>query len=355
MRRFWRAPFLVLALLSMVWGVWMGLLRLGWALPLPWPEQLILHGPLMIGGFLGTLIGLERAVGIARPWAYGAPLLTASGSVLLVFGPPGPFGPILITAGSAIVFAVFAVVLRRDTTLFAMTMMLAVVAWFIGNVQWAAGAAIYRVVFWWAGFLVLTIAGERLELNRLRRPSPLVRAAFVAAIVVLIAGLVALRERPEAGVRIVGAGLVALSVWLGAFDIARRTIYQPGIARFIAVCLLSGYVWLGIGGLTAIVTGASTPGTLYDAVLHTIFLGFVIAMIFGHAPIIFPAILGWPLPFRSAFYIHLAVLHASVALRVVGDFVDELGRWRAWGAAMNAVAIALFVVNTVAALVSGRR
>ena len=41
----------------MVWGIWMGLLRIGWALPLPKPDQLILHGPLMIGGFLGTLIG----------------------------------------------------------------------------------------------------------------------------------------------------------------------------------------------------------------------------------------------------------------------------------------------------------
>jgi hypothetical protein len=36
-------------------------------LPLPWPDQLILHGPLMVGGFIGTLIGLERAVGISKP------------------------------------------------------------------------------------------------------------------------------------------------------------------------------------------------------------------------------------------------------------------------------------------------
>jgi hypothetical protein len=28
-RHAWRAPFLGLALLSMVWGVWMGLLRIG--------------------------------------------------------------------------------------------------------------------------------------------------------------------------------------------------------------------------------------------------------------------------------------------------------------------------------------
>src|SRR5438128_11530676 len=104
-RRAWRAPLMVVALLSLTWGVWMGLLRLGWALPLPWPDQLILHGPLMVGGFLGTLIGVERAVGISKRWAYAAPVLTAAGSVLLVFGPPGVLGPLLMTVGCAVLGA----------------------------------------------------------------------------------------------------------------------------------------------------------------------------------------------------------------------------------------------------------
>lgn len=47
-------PLVALALLSMAWGAWLGLLRLGWALPILWPDQLILHGPLMIGGFVGA-------------------------------------------------------------------------------------------------------------------------------------------------------------------------------------------------------------------------------------------------------------------------------------------------------------
>jgi hypothetical protein len=51
MRRAWRLPLVASALLSLAWGVWLGLLRLGWILPLPWPDQLVLHGPLMIGGY----------------------------------------------------------------------------------------------------------------------------------------------------------------------------------------------------------------------------------------------------------------------------------------------------------------
>jgi hypothetical protein len=352
-RRLWRAPFLALALLSMAWGVWMGLLRIGWALPLPWPDQLILHGPLMVGGFLGTLIGVERAVGIARRWAYAAPLFTAAASLLLIFGPPGRLPPLLMALGSAVVVAVFAVVLRREASLFALTMALGAAAWLVGNIQWLAGAAIYRVVFWWVAFPVLTIAGERLELNRLLRPSRAVRIAFLTTVGASIAGVAIAGWRPGLGVRVAGAGFVALSLWLAKFDIARRTVRQHGVTRFVAVCLLSGYVWLGAGGLIALATGAAEPGVMYDALLHAIFLGFVGSMIFGHAPIIFPAILGRALPFHPRFYLHLAILHASVALRLTGDGVDLLGRYRAWGGLLNAIALLVFVINSAWAIASG--
>jgi hypothetical protein len=345
--RVWRAPLLVSAMLAMVWGIWMGLLRIGWAWPLPWSDQLILHGPLMIGGFLGTLIGLERAVGIAKPWAYAAPLLTAVGSMTLIAGGSAPFGALLITVGSAVVLVVFAVVVWREPSSFAITMALGAAAWLAGNAQWLGGAAIYRVVFWWMTFLVLTIAGERLELNRLLKPSWPIRASFIGAILVVCGGLLMSAFSPDAGVRGIGLGLVMLSSWLGAFDVARRTVRQSGLTRFMAVCLLAGYVWLGFGGLLALVIGASTSGLMYDAMLHAVFLGFVVSMIFGHAPIVFPAVLGTSMPFRPAFYLHLTLLHASLAIRVIGDLFEELGRWRAWGGALNAAAIGLFIFNSV--------
>lgn len=348
--RIWRAPLLAIAMASLVWGVWLGLLRLGWPLPLPWPDQLILHGPLMIGGFLGTLIGLERAVGSARRWAYAAPLCTAAGSLLLVFGPPGRLGPLFILLGSLVVAAVFGVLLRQQPSVFLLTMLAGAAAWIAGNARWFGGAAIYRVVFWWIAFVVLTIAGERLELNRLLRPRAAVRWAFVAAAATLLAGVAVAGPWPATGVRVAGAGLVALTGWLAVNDIARRTVRHPGVTRFIAICLLSGYGWLAVAGSLAIITAASEPGAAYDAVLHAVFLGFVVPMIFGHAPIVFPAILGRPLPYRPAFYLHLALLHASVAVRVAGDLVDWLGRARAWGGALNAAALAMFVINTVSSL-----
>jgi hypothetical protein len=93
-------------------------------------------------------------------------------------------------------------------------------------------------------------------------------------------------------------------------------------------------------------------GPYYDAMLHAIFLGFVFSMIFGHAPIILPSVLGVALPFRRGFYAHWALLHASLAVRVGSD----LALWppgQRWGGLGNALAIVLFLANSVRAIVAG--
>ena len=74
----WRIPFVAAALLAMMYGAWLGLVRLGWNLPVLAYDQLGAHGPLMVCGFLGTLIATERAVALREPWGYLGPLLTAA-------------------------------------------------------------------------------------------------------------------------------------------------------------------------------------------------------------------------------------------------------------------------------------
>ncbi len=82
-----------------------------------------------------------------------------------------------------------------------------------------------------------------------------------------------------------------------------------------------------------VVYGNPAAGPLYDAVLHAVFVGFVFSMIFGHAPIIFPSVLGRPIPYRSFFYVHAALLHAALAARLVGDLLllPSLRVWGSWG------------------------
>ena len=109
-------------------------------------------------------------------------------------------------------------------------------------------------------------------------------------------------------------------------------------ARFAATCLLSGYTWLGLAGTWCVIFGNPAAGTRYDAMLHMIFLGFVMSMIFGHAPIIFPAVLNLQINFQPLLYLPLILLHASLALRVSADlFLWQSGRL--WGGLLNGIAI----------------
>jgi len=80
----------------------------------------------------------------------------------------------------------------------------------------------------------------------------------------------------------------------------------------------------------------------------------VFAMVFGHAPIIFPAVLGVRLPWHPLSYLPLAVLHVSLALRV-GGTLGGLAQLRSLGGLGNALALALFVALTVASAVRGQR
>lgn len=127
---------------------------------------------------------------------------------------------------------------------------------------------------WWAGFLVLTIAGERLELARVLLHKVLARRAFVLVGTVFMAGLLLSLARQDAGIRLAGLGLLGMGGWLWRFDIARRTIRQTGVTRFITACLLPGYVWMMVGGMLWLGYGGQYgAGPVYDAMLHVIFVG----------------------------------------------------------------------------------
>jgi hypothetical protein len=150
------------------------------------------------------------------------------------------------------------------------------------------------------------------------------------------------------------AGLLALALWLLKQDLARRTVLGSGLTRFIAVCLLSGYAWLAIGAAIVLAAGLA-PGTpSYDAAVHALALGFVFSMVFGHAPIIFPAVLRVAVPYHPAFYVPLALLHLSLIVRLAGDAAGRFD-WTRAGGLSNAVALAAFIVGTIAAVIRGAR
>ena len=345
-----RLPLLILGFISLASGVLTGLARLGWGMPLPSAQLVLLHGPLMVCGFLGTVIGLERAVALGRRWAYAGPLLTGLGGVAILLGFPLFLGASAMALGSAVLLTGTTMITLRQRELFMVTMALGAASWLAGNLLWLAGYAVPTVVALWVNFLVLTIAGERLELSRFLPPSPVAKRIFMVILAVLVAG--SLLNAAGAGTAIWGIGLLGLALWLLRQDVARRTVKERGLTRFIAVCLLSGYAWLTVGSLALLVSGLG--GAAYDAVLHAILLGFVFSMVFGHAPIIFPAVVKVKMPYHWTFYLPLLVLHASLLVRLAGDGLTQPGLLR-FGGLLNAIAIVLFILSTVSSVVRGFR
>lgn len=345
-------PLVALSILALLAALWAGLLRLGWSLP-TFPNLAMAHGPLMVCGFLGTLIPLERAVAIRRKWMFAAPVLTVLGWVSLLAS-PGMLGAALFTLGSLVTLAILAFMLRREPKIHTGVMAAGGLAWVVGNILWLTGMPLFQMVFWWIAFLVLTIAGERLELSRVLHPSPGQVRTFGLFAALLLGGAVVATLDLEVGTRLSGAGLLALGLWFLPNDIARRNLrHTVPLTRYIARCLYAGFIWLIVGGGMMLLIGAQVAGPYYDAVLHIVFVGFVMSMIFGHAPIIFPAIAQVRVIFQPVFYVHLLLLHLSLLVRIVGNMAS-LQSVRQWGGLLNEVAILLFLVMTGYAVWKGR-
>ncbi len=349
-----RPLLLSMVALSLLAGIAGGLLRAGVALPLlpdsTWPGQAVLtHAALMICGFLGTVIGIERAVAVKLRSAFLAPLASGAGGALLLLGQPGP-GAWLGVAAAAIFTAVNIVIVRRQRAAHTWLLLVAAGAWLAGNLLFATGQDSVATLPWWFAFLVMTIAAERLEMTRLMRRRPAAELSLQAVLAALLAGAVWSALAPVAGGLLYGLALALLALWLAVFDIARHTVRAHGLSRYMAVCLLGGYAWLAVAGLAWAATALGLP--LRDAALHALGLGFIVSMMMGHAPVILPAIARVKLQFGAFFYVPLAVLHLSLLLRLVAGMAGD--PLRSTGALLNAAAIALFVATIAGAAIAWR-
>lgn len=342
------------ALAGLVAGLVAGLYRIG-AVEGALPSDLApLHGPLMVCSFLGTVISLERAVALGRRWAWAPVFLVLLGTAATLAAPWPWLGPLLLTVAGGLLTAVYGGVLRRQRSTETLIMAGGAVLWTVGNLLWASGAPTLETTPWWMGFLVMTIAGERLELSRLRPRPPWANTALLWTLVTFMGALAALHRWPEVASRVAGLALAGAAVWLLVFDIARRTVRAAGQVRFVAVALLAGFGWLLLGGVQLALIGDLAGGPLRDAALHAVFVGFVISMIFGHAHIVGPAVFRVTLPWSRWFYLPLGLLHLSMAVRTVGDLgaIDPLRVAGAWG---TTAAIGVFLLTLLGHLWAARR
>lgn len=336
-----RLPLAALAVATLIGGVLSGLARLGWTMP-TWAVAAVgVHGALMISAFFGAVISLERAVALGRRWAYQAPLAAGLAGVALLTGAPTTVSAGLAIYAAVVMVAANILVIRQLTATFTLVLGGGALCWLAGNLVWLATEMPAAATPWWFAFLVLTIAGERLELSRfIPTPKPAQRV-FTFIVVAIVAGCVlsVLDETP--GLALFAGALLALSLWLLRYDIAWRNARMNGLPRFIALCLLSGYVWLAVAGGLGLAGGFSPGHPWRDGTLHALGLGFVFSMVFGHAPIILPAVARIRIPYRPLLYLPLVALHATLLLRVGGGLADDF-ELRRCGAMANAIVLVLF-------------
>lgn len=342
----WRLVWLLPAAVALLAGLGAALVLIGLPAPINGARLPEVHGMLLVLGFVGTLISLERATALRRWYGYAAPMLLGLGGLALVV----PAVPLLVAkstliAGAAAFVGVYIPLWRRQYDAALLTQLLGAGLALVGAILWLVPDSMAHVLPWIIGFVVLTIAAERVELARITMGP---RAGFWllvhawAMVAALVAGVVL----PDAGAIVLGVVLISLTGWLVNHDVARRTIRSSGVTRYMAACILAGYVWLALAGVVLLL-GRPDAQPRYDAIVHAVFLGYTFSMIMAHATTILPAVLGISLPYRPAFWVPAALLHISLVVRIfVGDAWGIPQGWQI-GGALGVTALVLFVLTAL--------
>ena len=362
-----RLVLLALVAAALLAGLDAALLRLGALAPVRSEPLAAVHGVVMVYGFLGTAIMLERAVALRSGgsrrdgWGYAAPAASGAGTVLLlaqVAGLPVPGGRLLPgaawVAATAVFVGIYAAIWRRQASFAVLIQALGALAGLGGAALWARGLEAASIVPWWAAMLVLTIIGERLELARLAFVSGRTEARVLAEAAAVLLALVASLLAPTAGYPLLGLTLGVLVLDVAAHDVARRTIRAPGLPRLMAACMLAGYGWALVAALVWVVAGPALSGYRYDTVVHALTIGFALSMVVAHAPVIVPAIARRPLPYHPVMWLAAGLLHLGLLVRVLAGARQAEAAWRL-GGTLGVVAVLVLLGAVVVPLAADRR
>ncbi|WP_231384113.1 hypothetical protein [Cellulomonas sp. URHD0024] len=350
-----RLVFLIPAGVALLAGLDAALTLLGLPAPVRLDRLPAVHGQLMVLGFVGTLVALERAVAVGRRSAYLAPALLGAGAVALLSPAPLVVGRVLQLGGTVALLALYRAVWRRQAARAVAVQAAGAFAAVGAALLACAGVPVPVLAPWLVVFLVLTVAGERLELMRVAAPPTSVEVTLLGTALALLAGAAIALLSPRLGGAVLGVSLLVLSALLLRHDVARRTVRADGQRRFMAVAMLAGFGWLAVAGGIWLTMGTVVAGPGYDAVLHAVFLGFVISMVMAHAPVILPAVIRRPLPYRPLMYGPLVLLHASLAVRLLVGDAWAVGPAVQAGGVANIVAVLGFLGVAVGSIVVARR
>ena len=261
------------------------LLRLGAWAPAGGAALAALRDPLLLVGFLGAVIALERAVAVGETRALLAPVGCASGCLALVAGVPEPAGQVVAFLGSAALCAVEVRLHRRAPSVAVDIRVMSAIALTLGNLLWLRGMAIATCVPLWLLLPVLTVVGEHLEPaapgSSDAVPGTVVQEALRALSAAVLLGACMLGVTGGARL-VIGPALLAMAAVMAGDDVARGAIRATGAARLAAACALTGRLWLAVAGLawtlSPLDAGPGAGRGAYKTVAPAIVLGWVLSM-----------------------------------------------------------------------------
>lgn len=330
---YWIFPLFILALVTGMFGGWV---RLGWSFNVP--AMSAYHGLLMVGGFMGGLITLERTITMKSNWWLIFPLSCGLAVVLLLLGYQTA-GTVSLLTGSAGLVAFYFYQMTRHREKYWYILTAGAVFWVIGNLKFLMTGFMPGAVNWWVGFILLTILGERLELTRFLPVSSRMKQVLWVALVVTSLGLALPFHGIGRGLYVVAAMLS--TVWFLRNDMARISARQSGYQQYIGVGVLTGYFWLLLHLLVLVFFFENPAG--YDLYIHTFFLGFGFSMIWAHAPIILPVVLQLKVrPFHPVIWLFWSVFQLSLLGRILVSMTDYVYLRKVLGMINGLTILAMF-------------
>lgn len=332
------------------------------------------HGVLMVFGFLGTAISLERAVayrgGANRRvhWCFAAPLLGGLGTLALL-GSNLVFtvfhsnrittightiAGLLWIASMAALFTIYAALYRRQPSKEVLMQMLASFVGLVGVVLWTGEVDATVLAPMWLMFLVLTIVGERVELARAVFSKPHVESIVLGLCLATVPALIAQCLWPSVGYPILGLAVGALMIYMAQHDVARATWHNSGLTGFMGVCMLSAYAWGLFAAFVWLFAPVEAGGYWTDMGLHALALGFIVTMVIAHASVIIPSVTRRPMPFHPVLWACWIILQAGLVLRLAGTIKGTQILWQV-GDAFSVIGMLAMMVSVLGLVVFGRR
>ena len=335
-----RLIFLAFAGLSLLVGLAAGATLLGLTAT-PGASFAADHGPLMVFGFVGGAIGLERTVAVRTSWAWAGPVCHVAGVLGILAGLPRAVPAVCFAASFLVLGFIYATIYRRQASLAILVQAAGVIGGVAAAALWAMGPGFAAAMPLCVLYAVATIIGERMELARVTMAGTRAENHLTLLVLGLAAASVIYVLSPAVGYRAMGLVLIATAAATAQVDVAKNLVRSHGLPRYSAACMLAGYGWLALGGYLWLLHGQST-GFAYDASVHAIFLGFVMSMIFAHAPIIFTSAIRRRLPYRPVLYVPVALLHGGLALRILADCAEHTTALRT-GGVVTIIAVLVFL------------